>query len=156
MYRAHDGRGGRAMIGADRNDEVVRLVGAMCNGTITADDTGQLDAVLTENEQARRFYNNYMFLHAELHSQHASLEAVESGASCELGIAGRELERAGSSSTPQTSPLSRKRVGWFAIAAALIGVAAVSSWVTYAATRGQVTTAPAVAQIPSGKAAADV
>jgi hypothetical protein len=143
------------MIGAYRKDEVVRLVGAMCDGTITSDDTGQLDALLTKNEEARRFYNNYMFLHAELYSQHASLKVVESGAGCELGIADRGSERAGSSTTPQRA-LSHKRVGWLVIAAALVGVAAVSSWATYAVTRGRLTSAPAVAQIPSGKAATDV
>ena len=67
------------MSGAFRNDGLGRLVGAMCDGTITADDTGQLNALMTQDEEARRFYNNYMFLHAELYSQHASLEAVDSG-----------------------------------------------------------------------------
>ena len=84
------------MIGAGRNDELGRLVGAMCDGTITADDTGQLDALLTKDEEARRFYNNYMFLHAELYSQHASLEAVEKDGNCGLRIAGLRI---GSSET---------------------------------------------------------
>ena len=39
------------MIGAYRNDELGRLVGAMCDGTITADDTGQLDALLTRRRR---------------------------------------------------------------------------------------------------------
>ena len=100
------------MIGADRNDELGRLVGAMCDGTITADDTGQLDALVTNDEEARRFYNNYMFLHAELYSQHASLEAVESGRISDLRIADCGLERAGCvvDSRSQRHPLSPQAV----------------------------------------------
>ena len=95
-------------MGQDRNDELGRLVGAMCDGTITADDTGQLDALLTEDEEARRFYNNYMFLHAELYSQHASLEAVESGgdfgsriADVRIGASRVVLEPVGDAAKPQ-------------------------------------------------------
>ena len=40
------------MIGADGNDELGRLVGAMCDGTITADDTEQLDALLTKDRRS--------------------------------------------------------------------------------------------------------
>src|SRR6267142_6574408 len=79
MHRANVGPGGSAMSGAFRNDELGRLVGAMCDGTITAEDTGQLDALLTKNEEARRFYNNYMFLHAELYSQHAAAPIADLG-----------------------------------------------------------------------------
>ena len=35
------------MSGAFRDDALERLVGAMCDGTITADDTGRLNALLT-------------------------------------------------------------------------------------------------------------
>jgi len=62
---------------------------------ITADDTGQLNALLTQDEEARRFYNNYMFLHAELYSQHASLEAVESEGDCGSRIADCGLRETG-------------------------------------------------------------
>jgi FecR protein len=139
------------MIGMTRNDDLGRLVGAMCNGTITADDTGQLDALLTRNEDARRFYNDYMFLHAELYSQHASLDAVESGADC--GLAGADLSSTpgavGESASRATS-LNRKQYAWLAVAAALVGVAAVSSWVTYAVTGGRVVNSPEVAQAAGG------
>ena len=83
------------MIGADQNDELRRLVGAMCDGTISAADAGQLDVLLTQDEEARQFYNNYMFLHAELYSQHASLEAVEKVGNFGFGIADCGLEAAG-------------------------------------------------------------
>src|SRR6187401_1884769 len=90
------------MIGAYRNEDLGRLVGGMCNGTITADETIQLDGLLTKDEGARRFYNNYMFLHAELYSQHVSLEAVELTEGVESN-----LERIGASSTPSEKQRSR-------------------------------------------------
>jgi hypothetical protein len=149
---------------AFRNEGLGRLVGAMCDGTITADDTGQLNALLTRDEEARRFYNNYMFMHAELYSQHASVVAVESGGDCGSRIADCGLREVGSSLTPgevvrnalQPMPLSRKRYTWFAVAAALLGVAAVSSWVTYAMTGGQRAIAPEMAQAPAGDIRNDV
>jgi hypothetical protein len=149
------------MIGAGRNDELRRLVGVMCDGTITADDTARLDALLAQDEEARRFYNNYMFLHAELYSQHVSLEAVESGGDFGSrhpeGTRGCGLERGASSSTPSVMLLSRKRFGgWLAIAAGLIGVAAVSSWATYAMTHGRLTSAPEVVQAPAVEIPTDV
>src|SRR3954453_8816309 len=104
------------MIGADRKDELERLIGAMCDGTITIEDTGLLDALVTKNEEARRFYNNYMFLHAELYSQHASLGAVETLAE---------------SHAPAYESFDRTPYRWLALAAALIGVALGSSWLTY-------------------------
>jgi hypothetical protein len=152
------------MSGAFGNDGLDRLVGAMCDGTITADDTGQLNALLTQDEQARRFYNNYMFLHAELYSQHASLEAVESGGDFGSRIADCGLVEVGASLAPgevvksasKPMPLSRKRYAWVAVAAALLGVAAVSSWVTYAVTGGRRMIALEVAQVPAGDIRNDV
>src|SRR2546423_1195564 len=92
MHRAKTGRGGSTMSANDPNGELGVLIGAMCDGTITADESGRLDTLLASNKNARQFYNNYMFLHAELYSQHASVEAVESDK--DFG-----LERVGSSST---------------------------------------------------------
>ncbi len=132
------------MSGTYHKDELGRLIGAMCEGNITADDAGQLDSLLAKDEAARQFYNNYMFLHAGLYSQHASLEAVESGAvDSGLRISDCGLERVGASSPP----VGAQRTGagdrparfsgrWVAIAAVLIGVAAVSSWLTYSFTGG--------------------
>ena len=128
-----------------RNDELGRLVGAMCDGTITADETGRLDSLLATRRRGA----------AVLQQLHVSacrvvFAACVGGSRGEregFGIAdiGRELERAGSSSTPTEDekqpavrilPLSRKRRAWLAIAAALIGVAAVSSLLTYSLTSG--------------------
>ncbi|HEX5471826.1 MAG TPA: FecR domain-containing protein, partial [Lacipirellulaceae bacterium] len=122
------------MSGALRKDDLGRWVGAMCDGTISDEDMGQLDSLLTNEIEARRYYNNYMFLHAELYSQHASLEAVEDD--CELRMAGGRLGMADSLKVkPQSEIRNPKFVRWLALAAALIGVAAVSSWVTYSVTR---------------------
>ena len=79
---------------ADRDAELTRLIGAMCDGTITADEAAQLDSRLTRDVAARHFYNNYLFLHGELYSQHAAATyrapQVES----------RELEAASSATRP--------------------------------------------------------
>jgi hypothetical protein len=139
------------MNGANRNDELGRLVGAMCNGTISADDSGQLESLLTNDREARHFYNNYMFLHAELYSQHASL----------MPIANCGTQRVpGIEDSPKLNRKSEvrnpKSVRWLAIAAALVGVAAVSSWMTYAATRGRTSAAPDVARAVQSEGANDV
>ncbi len=49
------------------------MVGEFCHGTLAESDGELLDAVLESDAEARRFYNNYMFLHAELYAQHAKL-----------------------------------------------------------------------------------
>jgi ferric-dicitrate binding protein FerR (iron transport regulator) len=95
---------------------LMRLVGAMCNGTITADEAAELDSMLTSNPAARAFYNNYAFMHGELYSQHAALAASRD---CDV-----EMRK------PASSEGRRPWAKWFAIAAALVGVAAVSSWLT--------------------------
>jgi hypothetical protein len=110
------------MTGTTRDDELARLVGQLCDGTLTAESGSRLDEILVKDEASRRFYNNYLFLHAELYSQHAG-PAISAG----------ELLPA---SVPQTARLSR-RWAWIAIAATLVGVAAVSSWVTHAMTTGR-------------------
>src|SRR5438105_8970669 len=98
MHRADALCGECIMIGSYR-DELGLLVGAICDGTIADDECERLNSLLKKNEEARQFYNNYMFLHAELYSQHASLEAVEHEAEVELRIANCGLERGGSSAT---------------------------------------------------------
>ena len=141
------------MTGAGRSDELGRLVGAMCNGTITADDTGQLDALLLERKDARQFYNNYMFLHAELYAQHASLEAVEKVS--EVGLSLSDAEDREVWAADRTSVWTRRIVPLLAVCAALVGVAAVSSWATYAMLGGRGRNAD-VAHAPVVEAPKDV
>lgn len=119
-------------------DELYRLLSEHCHGTISAADNAALDALLASDTSARQFYNNYMFLHAELYSQHASID-------CETLVAKieeRELDLA--QAALLAAPASR--IPWLALAATLLGVAIGSSWLTYLATRnetsaGQVATA---------------
>ena len=108
------------------NDELQRLVGEFCHGTLSVADGELLDAVLAGDSEARQFYNNYMFLHAELYSQHASVGCEELAARIEE----REAELARSSLLAPR----RSRLSWLAIAAAILGVAAGSSWLTYLGT----------------------
>ncbi len=130
------------------NDELNRWLCGLCDGTITADEADRLDALLKTDETARQCYNNYMFLHAELFSQHASLVAVASGRDWEMERAGSSTTPAGArsigtstvgarpSATDRARRPARGAARWLAIAAALIGIAAVSSWATYWATSG--------------------
>jgi hypothetical protein len=68
-------------------NELDSLLSRLCDGTISAEDAAQLDTVLSADVAARQTYNNYMFLHAELYAQHASLEAVADGGNRGLWIA---------------------------------------------------------------------
>jgi hypothetical protein len=110
------------------HDELARLIGSMCDGTLAAEDAARLDALLTTDAASRRCYNNHMFLQAELFSQHASLAAVEKRDNCEFGIA----DCRSSVGNPRTTSGTPQGATWLAIAAALVGVAAISSWGTYA------------------------
>jgi hypothetical protein len=107
---------------SDAKNDLMRLVGAICDGTITSDEAAQLDSLLTSDPAARAFYNNYVFMHGELYSQHAASGVAES-----LDI---EIRKPVVSDRPVALPK------WLAIAAALVGVAAVSSWLTYSLGRG--------------------
>ena len=135
---------------AQRDEEMIRLAGAMCDGTITADDAAQLDALLTSDAGAREFYNNYMFLHGELYSQNAAGECGLD--SLELRVEGLEPEVASRGDAP------KKWLNWLAMAAAIVGVAAVSSW----ATRSLLIPQPQIAEgtptavAPPGKSVARV
>ena len=105
---------------ADRERELNRLVGAMCDGTITSDETVQLDSRLQQDPAARQFYNNYLFLHGELYSQNAAgVNSLKS-----------RVEGRGPEGKWAKAYRSNEWRRWVAIAAAVVGVAAVSSWVT--------------------------
>lgn len=119
----------------DCTQEIEQLAAAMCNGTITADEAARLDSLLAKDPAARAFYNDYFFLHGELYSRHAS-----------LGV-GTDL-RPEVAEVVAMQSTRRAWLGWLAVAAALLGVSAVSSWLTYSiATNGrpsvEVASAPA-------------
>jgi hypothetical protein len=100
-----------------RENELLRLVGAICDGTITDNESATLNAVITTDAAARAFYNNYVFMHGELYSRHVKLGA------CDVPVI--EVQKVADNSR------SANWQQWLAIATALIGVALVSSWLTY-------------------------
>jgi FecR protein len=111
------------------DEELVGCIGALCDGTLSADDCARLDTLVMTDAAARQCYNNYMFLHAELYAEHASVEGA--------GDCGFRTSDCGlSEAIPQSAIRNPKSISWLAVAAALVGVAAVSSWLTYAASRG--------------------
>lgn len=107
------------------HDELERLVSSYCHGTLTEEEAATLNSLLETDASAREFYNNYMFLHAELYTQSASI-------GCESLVARmeeREVEIA------RAVLLAERRMphAWLAIAASLIAVAFGSSWLTFLA-----------------------
>ena len=112
------------------DDELHRLVGEFCHGTLSEAEGTLLDALLEGDADARQFYNNYMFLHAELYAQHADMD-------CE-SLATHLEEREERSAGVGRPAASRSRTSWLALAATLLGVAAGSSWLTYLATRSAI------------------
>jgi len=109
------------------NEELHRMLGDFCHGTLAEADGARLDAVLASDGEARQCYNNYMFLHAELYTQHASMGCE----SLATKIAEREAELARASFRVPRSA----RFNWLAIATTIVGVAAGSSWLTHLATK---------------------
>ena len=122
------------MIRRELQHELDRLLGGLCDGTLTAANYSRLDELLQCDDEARRFYNNYMFLHAALYSEHAAVGAV---AGQEQRVEGHEPELLQlASRVTQRGELKSPSRPRLAVAAALVGVAAVSSWVTYLAAGG--------------------
>ncbi len=109
----------------DIQENLDRLLGALCDGTLTADDYARLDALLANDDNARRFYNDYIFLHAELYSQHAAVG--------EIADIGLQIADSRSDDLDPKSEIRnpKSRIWWAAAAAALVGVAVGSSWLTY-------------------------
>jgi hypothetical protein len=103
--------------------ELHRLVGSFSNGTLSEADGATLNAALESDAAAREFYNNYMFLHAELFSQH-----VDVGLGSHEANGQARVDVIHPASKPATSAGSR--ISW-AIAAAIVGVALGSSLLTY-------------------------
>jgi hypothetical protein len=110
----------------DVKNNLFRLVGTMCNGTITSEEAAELNALVTSDPDARAAYNNYVFMHGELYSQHAALNVVED----------QIVEVRKTVKSERTAAWMK----WLSIAAALIGVAAVSSWLTHSLGTGAVRT----------------
>ncbi|HEX2475516.1 MAG TPA: FecR domain-containing protein [Lacipirellulaceae bacterium] len=117
---------------SELHEELDRLLGGLCDSTLTADAYRRLDELVQSSDEARQYYNNYMFMHAALYSQHAAVEHVAQTSGQSLD----SVSLLGEPSHPTSRGGARPRwYRWLAIAAALVGVAAVSSWGTYMAIR---------------------
>jgi hypothetical protein len=112
---------------SDSHDELHRLVGGYCHGTLSAGEAELLSGLLESDAAARAFYNNYMFLHAELYTQLASV-------GCESLVA-RIEEREAEFARSVVLSAPPRSVSWLAVAASLLAVAAFSSWLTFVATK---------------------
>ncbi|MBA3480666.1 MAG: FecR domain-containing protein, partial [Pirellulales bacterium] len=111
-------------------DRLLEAVGQLCNGTISEADGRELDELLAEDPQARRLYTNYMWIHACLYAEGGALGAA-AGESAENGRLHFESAHLSILANPSPGPSLRGRGIIAAVAAALIGVAAFSSWMTY-------------------------
>jgi FecR-like protein len=103
------------------------LVDALCSGTLTHAGRDRLEALLWENEAARRFYLNYQDLHAQLHLEMRRRPALP-------------LQPSGSHRRP--ARVTRFRRSWlgFTAAAVLLIVAPLVFWRSKS---GQLPLAPA-------------
>lgn len=114
------------MTAVNPRDELDRLVGGLCNGTLAENERGRLDDLLCHDHQARRFYNDYMFLHAELYSQNS----YRDDELCTL-IAADVLADGDDEPQPTRSQRGLSRFAWLAVAVSLLAVATASSLATY-------------------------
>lgn len=105
-------------------ERLLDAVGQLCNGAIDASEGRQLDEILRNDPQARRLYTNYLWVHACLFSEGGSLANDATVAAASAGAVDRPVEHS------PTPPLGGRGI-WFVIAASLVGVAALSSWLTY-------------------------
>lgn len=127
------------------HDDLVQLVGGLCNGTLRQEEFDCLDQLLLASDAARRFYSEYMFLHAELYAQqtrfmepHSDLLAsIVDGVTAAETMSGREFDEA-PHAVQVRSPSHPHRISrsWLqgsglllvSIALLLVGVAAVVNW----------------------------
>src|SRR5262249_59647261 len=119
MHRADVGGGGAFVTERVFQADLHRLVGEFCHGTLSEADAATLDATLAGDLDARQFYNNYMFLHAELYTQHASI-------GCET-LAARIEEHEAELVHAALFPPRRPRFSRMALAATILAVAIGSS-----------------------------
>ncbi len=125
-------------------NRVLRVLGDLCNETISVEDREWLEELLSSSPQVQALYVDYMGLHACLHVErlHAEGGALEhqacdfAGENAEATISLKTARFEGNTDSPTSSgphsfsAASRKNT--FLMAASLVGVALVSSLVTYA------------------------
>lgn len=106
-------------------ERLLAATGNLCNGTISEVEGRELDEWLASDAQARRIYTNYMWTHACLFAEAGSLHADDAPVH-DIDVA-QYIER----EVDDRSAMKQSRRSWYGLAAALLAVAAVSSWATW-------------------------
>jgi len=106
-------------------ERLLDAIGNLCNGTIDEAEGRELDEMLASDAQARRVYTNYMWTHACLYAEGGSFHADDVAADHAELASQVDLH-----AEQAAAATSRSYKSWFAIAAAILGVAAFSSWAT--------------------------
>jgi len=121
------------MNGRWTTDRLLDAIGNLCNGTIDEAEGRELDEMLANDAQARRIYTNYMWTHACLYAEGGSLHRDGEGANHAALASHLDSDEGDSRSAGR-----RSRRSWYGLAAAIVGVAAFSSWATTHWTERQV------------------
>jgi ferric-dicitrate binding protein FerR (iron transport regulator) len=106
-------------------EQLLDAIGDLCNGTIDEGVGRELDDLLAGDAQARRIYTNYMWTHACLYAEAGSLHH-EGDATRHAALTSHLDTLDDDLATPRRGA----RRSWLALAAAILGVAAFSSWAT--------------------------
>lgn len=118
---------------------VTQLLNGLLNGTLTADEQEQLDELIRTDSTARDRYMATMVVEAELHSLHAGTPvadlAVADLAVVNPTVAEPAVAVAANHAQTRRSQAGKRWQSYAALAASLIGVAALSSYATHAALR---------------------
>ncbi|MBA4107381.1 MAG: hypothetical protein C0485_16715 [Pirellula sp.] len=113
------------MNGRWTTERLLDAIGNLCNGTIDEVEGRELDEMLASDAQARRVYTNYMWTHACLYAEGGSLHTDDAATNHAELASQLDLHAAES-----TAASRRRGRSWYGLAAAMIGVAAFSGWVT--------------------------
>ena len=119
---------------SNRN-ELQRLLAAWCNDTISSEEVDRLEELLHDDPMARQTYLEYATTEAELHSTFADSfhsELEDEG----VALATFKPILDARDGFQQKNSHGWNSTKWMFLAASLIGVAVVSSWVTWQAAGG--------------------
>lgn len=123
-------------------ERLMELIGELCNGSISDSAGRELDAALCASPQARALYTNYMWMHGSLYGDAGELHqglpeflgvdsAPGESPAEQFDIHGEQVRRQGRERRRHEGP-GRSAANWLTLAAALAGVAVLSSALTRA------------------------
>ncbi len=115
-------------------NRVLKVLGDLCNGTITSHDQVWLEGLLTTDIDVQTLYVDYMSMHASLHVEGAPLELQVGGFAGEnrdetIPLQSTHTNRSILGDVLRVLPTSRKNT--FLLAATLAGVALFAGLLTY-------------------------